>query len=56
MKKKFDAVYIIILMLLAWIVASYFNVITHNMSDCKYASWNLFVLGLKCAAVLIGGA
>ena len=49
MKKKFDVVYMITLIILVWIIASYINVITHNMSDCKYATWNVFVICLKYA-------
>ena len=49
MKKKFYTVYIISVLILVWIIASYINVIMHNMDDCKYASWNVFVICLKYA-------
>ena len=29
---------------IAWLVASYINVMNHNMTDHVYASWNFFNL------------
>lgn len=36
--------YIICPIILLWLVASYIDVSLHNMSDCKYQSWNAFNL------------
>ena len=42
MKNVYKAVYVICVILLVWLAASYVNTILHNATDYKYAFWNLF--------------
>ena len=45
MKKKIEkTIYLTCFVLLAWVAMSYMNTITHNMSDCRYAEWNLLTI------------
>lgn len=36
--------YTIIIILIAWFVLSYFDVVVHNLDSPTYKSWNLFQL------------
>lgn len=40
--KMILAGYTVCVMILLWILASYIDVIAHNMSTCIYADWNFF--------------
>ena len=33
---------LIALVLLAYFIASYIDVVSHNITSCKYGDWNLF--------------
>ena len=48
MKKMFktieNIIYTIIIIFFIWFAASFINVVLHNNSDQKYASWNMFVI------------
>lgn len=34
---------IVSVILLVWMVASYVNIIQHNLGSCNYTNWNLIV-------------
>jgi hypothetical protein len=40
--------------LLVWGLLSWFDVISHNLSDQDYAWWNLIVLFSKIAVMVVG--
>lgn len=40
--------------MLVWGLFSWFDVISHNLSDQNYAWWNLIVLFSKIAAMAVG--
>ena len=42
MKKSEKICTIICLIIFAWLIASYINTISHNMTDYNYAWWNVF--------------
>ena len=48
MKKVFktieNIIYTIIIIFFMWFIISFVNVVMHNNSDQKYASWNMFVI------------
>lgn len=48
MKKMFktieNVIYTIIIIFFIWFAVSFINVVLHNNSDQKYASWNMFVI------------
>ena len=31
----------------AWVLASFADVVTHNLGDCVYQSWNFFTIMLE---------
>lgn len=33
---------LIVLVLLAYFIASFIDVVSHNLTSCKYEDWNLF--------------
>ena len=41
MRKSEKVLYIVCILIMAWLVLSFINVIMHNMSDYNYASWNV---------------
>lgn len=49
MTKKVAVViaYTVSVILIAWFVLSFVDVISHNMSDCTYKAWNFFEVMTK---------
>lgn len=45
LRKNFK--YIICILIIGWIIASFIDVNIHNMTTCEYASWNAFELLMK---------
>ena len=42
MDKSSKIFYVVCVVMILWLIASYVNTISHNMSDCDYAAWNAF--------------
>lgn len=34
----------VLIMLWAWVLASFADIITNNLGDCVYQSWNIFAI------------
>ena len=44
MKHLKNILFVVSILVLVWFVASWVDVLNHNLSDCVYQPWNLFAL------------
>lgn len=43
-EKIMTAMSLLSLLMMLWVVASYIDVVMHNMTTCNYAWWNLIAM------------
>ncbi len=48
MKAIKNLIFLVSILFMVWIVASFINVNLHNLTDQNFATWNLFTMFTNC--------